>query len=167
MSGQSESAVNRVVSLTDDRERVVSLHNSASWKSQSKLRQNVKTSSSQPMARHRGDDTDAGSSKAQSSSGGQKTDFPEMATNDDAFHGLKNVLGSAEYEGRTSRTHRCQRANRYRACKSSGRTPCDGTVDTKGTRGRVCSAPGRWRSVWRRRRKTTRAVPRRRAVDAR
>ena len=96
MSGQSESAVNRVVSLTDDRERVVSLHNSASWKSQ--LRQNVKTSSSQPMARHRGDDTDAGSSKAQSSSGGQKTDFPEMATNDDAFHGLKNVLGSAEYE---------------------------------------------------------------------
>ena len=50
------------------------------------------------MARHRGDDTDAGSSKAQSSSGGQKTDFPEMATNDDAFDGLKNVLGSAEYE---------------------------------------------------------------------
>jgi hypothetical protein len=98
VSGQSESAVNRVVSLTDDRERVVSLHNSASWKSQSKLRQNVKTSSSQPMARHRGDDTDAGSSKAQSSSGGQKTDFPEMATNDDAFDGLKNVLGSAEYE---------------------------------------------------------------------
>ena len=37
MSGQSESAVNRVVVLTDDRERVVSLHNSASWKSQSKF----------------------------------------------------------------------------------------------------------------------------------
>ena len=48
--------------------------------------------------RHGGDDTDAGSSKAQSSSGGQKTDFPEMATNEDAFDGLKNVLGSAEYE---------------------------------------------------------------------
>ena len=94
---RSESAVNRVVVLTDDQTRVVSHHNSASWKSQSKF---AKTRSPRhnPMARHRGDDTDAGSSKAQSSSGGQKTDFPEMATNEDAFHGLKNVLGSAEYE---------------------------------------------------------------------
>ena len=101
MSGQSESAVNRAVVLTDDQTRVVSHHNSASWKSQVKVCQNAASSSlprHNPMARHRGDDTDAGSSKAQSSSGGQKTDFPEMATNEDAFEGLKNVLGSAEYE---------------------------------------------------------------------
>ena len=37
MSGQSESAVNRAVVLTDDQTRVVSHHNSASWKSQSKF----------------------------------------------------------------------------------------------------------------------------------
>ena len=101
MSGQSESAVKRVVSLTDDRERVVSSQLRASWKSQSKFGKNAASSSlprHNPMARHRGDDTDAGSSKAQSSSDSLKTDFPEMATNDDAFHGLKNVLGSAEYE---------------------------------------------------------------------
>ena len=56
MSGQSESAVNRVVSLTDDRERVVSLHNSASWKSQSKfLRPRhflVTTHGATPRGRH-------------------------------------------------------------------------------------------------------------------
>ena len=96
MSGQSESAVNRAVSLTDDRERVVSSQLRASWKSQSKFAKKLRPRHN-PMARHRGDDTDAGS-KAQSSSDSQKTDFPEMATNEDAFDGLKNVLGSAEYE---------------------------------------------------------------------
>ena len=102
MSGQSESAVNRAVVLTDDQTRVVSHHNSERLGRVSQSLPNVAASSSlprhNPMARHRGDDTDAGSSKAQSSSGGQKTDFPEMATNEDAFDGLKNVLGSAEYE---------------------------------------------------------------------
>ena len=98
MSGQSESAVNRVVVLTDDRDAGRLTSQFSVLEESVKVCQNVRTSSSQPMARHRGDDTDAGSSKAQSSSGGQKTDFPEMATNEDAFDGLKNVLGSAEYE---------------------------------------------------------------------
>ena len=99
MSGQSESAVNRAVSLTDDQTRVVSHHviQSLGRVSQS-CAKTSRLPRHNPMARHRGDDTDAGSSKAQSSSGGQKTDFPEMATNEDAFDGLKNVLGSAEYE---------------------------------------------------------------------
>ena len=51
MSGQSESAVNRAVVLTDDRERVVSSQLRASWKSQSKFAKCccvLVTSSSQP-----------------------------------------------------------------------------------------------------------------------
>mgnify|MGYP006184849909 CR=1 FL=1 len=100
MSGQSESAVNRVVSLTDDQERSSHITIETLGRVSQSLpkrcpRHFLVTTQ---MARHRGDDTDAGSSKAQSSSGGQKTDFPEMATNEDAFDGLKNVLGSAEYE---------------------------------------------------------------------
>ena len=46
MSGQSESAVPYAVNLTDDQTRVVSQHNSASWKSQSKFAKTL--SSSQP-----------------------------------------------------------------------------------------------------------------------
>ena len=95
MSGQSESAVNRAVVLTDDQER--SSH--ITIESLGRVSQSLpkRCPRHNPMARHRGDDTDAGS-KAQSSSDSQKTDFPEMATNEDAFDGLKNVLGSAEYE---------------------------------------------------------------------
>ena len=50
MSGQSESAVNRAVSLTDDRERVVSSQLRASWKSSQSLPKRcvLVTSSSQP-----------------------------------------------------------------------------------------------------------------------
>ena len=98
MSGQSESAVNRAVSLTDDQTRVVSHHNCESLGRVSQSLPNVAASLPRhnPMARHRGDDTDAGSSKAQSSSGGHKPDFHEMATTDVAFDGFKTVIGSAD-----------------------------------------------------------------------